>query len=458
LKSTPTWWNAQGRFATSFFFTSWTSAPAARVVRLLDTPIEIRMNNELTAKLTDHVACLESAPPSKTRSISTIRTPRLHDVEICRVRDRRGREAFLRIPWRIYADDPIWVPPLLHERREFISAKHPFYQHGFAALFLARRGGRDVGRILVSDDPHYNQVHGTNTGCFGMFESIDDPSVAHALLDAAADWLAARGRTEIIGPIDYSTNYPCGLLVDGFDTPPRVMMNHNPPYYARLLQSWGLEKAKDLMAWWLATDDYINGIWKSRILRFAERTTVQVRPFNIKDAKADIRRCKVVYDGAWQRNWGFVRMTDAEFFHFAENLLTLLDPSLLLLAEVNGEPVGFTLTLPDFNEAVRPLNGRLFRWGLPLGLLKFHRNCRKIVTGRVITLGVLEDHRRRGIVEMLILKTLENTRGLGFTHVELGWTLEDNTSINRLGDAVGASRYKTYRIYHKEIVTSRCAE
>jgi GNAT superfamily N-acetyltransferase len=369
----------------------------------------------------------------------------------------RARNAFVRMPWPIYADDPQWVPPLLLERREFIHPrKQPFLQHGSAAMFLARRDGQNVGRILVSDDPHYNAEHSTNLGCFGMFESIDDVGVAHALLNAAADWLRARGRSEVMGPIDYSTNYSCGLLVDGFDTPPRVMMNHNPPYYAALLESWGLKKAKDLMAWWFVVDDHLIDKWGRIAKRVLERQSVKIRHFQKSDAKNEIRRCKEIYDGAWQRNWGFVRMTDAEFFHFAEGLLQLVPPELLLLAEVDGQAVGLSLTLPDFNEAVRSLDGMLFPWGLPTGLMKFKRNCRKIETGRVLIMGVLEQYRRRGITEAIIVNTIENVRKFGgYKHCELSWTLEDNVSVNRALESSGAKVYKTYRIYNKSLLPAR---
>ena len=169
------------------------------------------------------------------------------------------------MPWRIYADDPHWVPPLLIEVKAFLNRrKHPFYQHGDAVQFIALRGDETVGRILVSDDGRYNQEHNSNLGCFGLFESIDDQATAHALLDAAADWLRARGRSAIRGPIDYSTNYQCGLLVEGFDTPPRIMMNHNRPYYARLLESWGLHKGRDLYAWWFVDSLDLVSKWKSR--------------------------------------------------------------------------------------------------------------------------------------------------------------------------------------------------
>ena len=255
-----------------------------------------------------------------------------------------------------------------------------------------------------------------------------------------------------MGPIDYSTNYSCGLLVDGFDSPPRLMMNHNPPYYIPLLESWDLEKARDLWAWWFTVDDYLLNKWGPRIKRFAESASVRIRPFNLKDSKAEIMRCKSVYNGAWVKNWGFVRMTDSEFTHFASGLLDFVPPEMLMIAEVKGEPVGFTLLLPDFNEALRTINGRLFKWGLPLGLLKFRRESRKIKTGRLLALGVLEKFRRRGITEMLILSSLEAAKNIGhFSHTELGWTLEDNTLINRTIEAVGAKVYKTYRIYSKSI-------
>ncbi len=186
--------------------------------------------------------------------------PHFMPVQIREVKSRKERDQFVRFPFSIYTGDANWSPPLLVEAKAFIDRKkHPFYKHGDATQFLAYRDGKVVGRILVSDDPNYNAEHLTNLGCFGMFECIDDQRVANALLNAAADWLRRRGRTEMMGPIDYSTNYPCGLLIDGFDTPQRVMMNHNPPYYAGLLENWGLWKAKDLYAWWFDdSNDMLN--------------------------------------------------------------------------------------------------------------------------------------------------------------------------------------------------------
>ncbi len=374
-------------------------------------------------------------------------------VKIRQVRSARDRDAFVRFAWRIYQGDPQWVPPLLIERKDFINQKlHPFYKHGFAAQFIAYRDGEPVGRIQASDDPHYNAEHGSNVGCFGLFESIDDEEVANSLLTTAADWLRRRGRTQIMGPIDYSTNYACGLLVDGYDTPPRIMMNHNPPYYAGLLESWGLSKAKDLYSWWFDDSCDVLAAWREKAERLAARRRFVIRPFRLDDFQAEIERCKAVYNAAWERNWGFVKMTDEEFAYLAKHLRQLALPELLLLAEVDGQPVGFSMTLPDLNEAIRPLDGRLFRWGLPIGLFRLFRNQRRIRTARLLTLGVLEGFRRRGITELLILRTLDYGKNVAhYTGAELGWTLEDNELINRTILAVGGRRYKTYRIYERPL-------
>ena len=229
-----------------------------------------------------------------------------------------------------------------------------------------RAEGEVVGRILASDDPHFNAHHGSNTGCFGMFESEDDPEAAHALLDAAAAWLADRGLSQMLGPIDYSTNYACGLLIDGFDTPPRVMMNHDPPYYQGLLETWGLAKEKDLFAWWFDHFEQINA-WRPRVERLAARHGITVRPVRRSRLQADLRDLLAIYNEAWKDNWGHVPMTDAEFKYMAAQLNRIAIPELLLVAEVDGQPVGCSMTLPDFNEATGPLDGKLFRYGLPIG-------------------------------------------------------------------------------------------
>jgi len=360
---------------------------------------------------------------------------------------------FIRVPWHIYKDDPHWIPPLIIEVKEFLNRrKHPFYLHGEAAQFLALRDGQALGRILVSDDPRFNAQYGTNVGCFGMFECVDDRRTAHALLDAAAGWLRARGRNEIRGPIDYSVNYPCGLLIDGFDTPPRVMMNHNRIYYAGLLESWGLTKAVDLFAWWFVDNFELTERWRHRVERIVKRTGITIRHFDNNNFEAEVARCREVYNSAMRDIWGFVKLTDAEFRHLAKRMRKIAQEEHVLLAELDGKPVGFAVTLPDVNEAIRPLNGRLTSWGLPLGLWRLSRGMKKIASARMVLLEVLEGYRRRGVAEALILRTLDYGKNvLHYTGAELGWTLENNHLINHTIESVGGQRYKTYRIYQKAI-------
>ena len=360
----------------------------------------------------------------------------------------RDLDAFISLPWRIYADDPAWVPPLRREVRALVDREHhPFYRHGDGQIFLARRDGEVVGRILASDDPHYNQRHGTDVGMFGLFESVDDPEVAHALLDAAAAWLRGRGRTGMLGPIEYSTNYTCGLLVEGFDTPPRLLMNHNPPYYRALLEGHGLRPVKELYAWWIDQRPDLRP-WLARADRIARRG-VTLRAIRKKQLAEEVEKAKVIYNQAWYDNWGSVRMTDAEFDDLGKHLAEIADENLLVMAEKDGEPIGFSLSLPDANEAFRAVgDGRLVRWGfVPIGLLRLLLGLRRIKTFRYFALGVLPGFQGRGIAEAMVLRTVGEALKAGYTGCEMGWTLDDNDRVNRAIQAVGAKRYKTYLIY-----------
>lgn len=396
----------------------------------------------------------------------SFRTPRLvsrrraeardgseNDVSVVEVRTRRERKQFVDFPEEIYRDDPYWCAPLKMEEHSALDPRrNPFFEHGAATQFLAYRAGRTVGRILVSDDPNYNAEHQANVGCFGMFETMNDESVAYGLLNAAADWLRQRGRTSVLGPIDFSTNYRAGLLVEGFDTPQRVLMNHHAPYYADLLTSWGLVKTKDLYAWWFDTHAPVLDQWTERVSRLAGRAGVTVRSLQFNDFDAEVDRCLKVYNQTWEKSWGFVPMTSAEFRHMALQLKQTAVPELILLAEVAGQPVGFCVTLPDLNEALRPLRGRLTSWGLPIGFAKLLWNLRKIRSGRTAVLGVLPGYRRRGIAELLILKAFQHARyKLNYSGAELGWTLEDNEMVNRTIESVGGRRYKRYRIYERAL-------
>ncbi|HXY60292.1 MAG TPA: GNAT family N-acetyltransferase [Chthoniobacterales bacterium] len=372
-------------------------------------------------------------------------------IEVSQVRSRRERDAFIKFPWRIYRNDPAWVPPLIIERKAFLDRKkHPFYQHGEAALFLARRDGEVVGRIIASDDSNYNSLHQTSVGCFGLFDCINDREVSTALFEAAGDWLRARGRTEVMGPIDYSTNYVCGLLIAGFEHPPMLLTAHNPPYYADLIETAGFSKVKDWYAWWF--DDFPEPAQRLRKIAAgrAGKRSVSIRPINLRDLKGEAVRIRTVYNKAWQKNWGFVPFTEAEAEHLTKEMKPLLVREGVLIAEVGDEPVGFVIGVPDINAALRHIDGRLTRFGIPIGLIKLIYYKGKVRTGRLIALGVVEEYRRAGVAELLILQFMEEAYRRGFSG-ELSMTLEDNVLVNRFIEAMGAKRYKTYRIYARSL-------
>lgn len=371
------------------------------------------------------------------------------------VTTRKQLNQFVDLPWRIYADDPNWVPPLKLEVKNTLNPKkHPFFQHGDAAKFLAVRDGQVVGRIVASDDPRYNEQNHANVGNFGFFESIDDQSVADALFDRASEWVRAKGRTAIMGPVTFSTNYECGTLIDGFDMPPRVMMPHNPTYYPKLIEGWGFEKDKDLYAWWFNDPYDIVRKWQPFMNRVAARQAdITIRPFSRKHFERDVQRCMEIYDFA-RKNWWWacVELTEAEIRFFAKQLSMFADENMVFLAEKDGRPIGFSVTVPDLNEAIRPLNGRLTKWGLPLGVWRFYRELKRVETARMMVLCVLPEYRQRGVAERLIIDTLnygKNTKL--FKAGELSWTDEDNDKVNRIIERIGAERYKTYRVYKKPL-------
>ena len=377
-------------------------------------------------------------------------------IEISEVRSRRDRNAFIKFPWRVYRNDPAWVPPVILERKQFMDRrKHPFFRHGEAAFFLARRDGEIVGRIAASDDPNYNAEHKSNVGCFGFFECIEDQAVANALFETAEKWLTGRGRDEVIGPIDYSTNYVCALLVDGFQHPPVILTGHNPPYYAPLIESGGFVKEIDWYAWWIDQPETALRRLQRIASRFAKQDYVTLRPGNLKEIDLEAKRLRQIYNQAWQKNWGFVPFTEAEFDHMQKEMLPILRPEDVWIAESKGEPVGFILCLPNIYEVLPKINGRLTRFGLPIGLAKLLYYKNRLKTGRLIALGVIERFRGLGVAEMLILRIIEEAMVKKGTVGEMSMTLENNVMVNRLIEAMGAKRYKTYRIYRKKLQPRR---
>lgn len=365
-------------------------------------------------------------------------------IEVTRVRDDKGLREFLDFPYRHYRGDPYWVAPLRIAQKElFDLRRHPFWAHAERECFLARDGGRTVGRIAAIRDRNFNEFHGEQAGFFGFLETVNDPEVCGALLEAARSWLRERGAQVIRGPMNPSTNYECGLLVEGFEQSPMVMMPYNPPYYGELLEKAGLRKAKDLYAYYLHT----SFVTPARAERLAERSRkgsgLHIRPVRLKDFQAEAALIWEIYNSAWSQNWGFVPMTREEFLFLAHDLKTIAEPELVLIGEVEGKVAGFVLAVPDINQALKHARGRLF----PLGLLKILYHKRTITDIRVLTLGVLEQYRTVGVAAGLYAEVIRRGPRLGYQGAELSWVLEDNVLMNRSLEALGARRYKTYRIY-----------
>lgn len=391
-------------------------------------------------------------PARKLTPTETSAATAAADVTITPVQSVKDRDAFVLFPYQLYKDDPNWVPPLVMERKDFLDPKkNPWFEFGTVELFLARRNGEVVGRIAAVNDPRYNEFHGVQQGAFGMFECVDDVGVAKALFDAAAQWCKAQGFATMMGPASFSSNYEFATLVEGFEAPPVVMMSYNPRYYPALYEACGFSKAKDLWAWELSSSVEP----PEKVVRIAEkirqREGITVRPVNLKDFEAEARRIKDIYNAAWEKNWGFVPMTEKEFDHLARDLKQLVVADLLMIAEVKGEPVAFSMTVPDANVAFKAAGGRLTYYGLPIGLAKLLLAARKIKRLRLITLGIKAGFRKRGIDAIMYLDTLRTARRLGYTGGEISWTLEDNDLVNRAIESMGGRKYKTYRVYQRAL-------
>ncbi|NLV23197.1 MAG: N-acetyltransferase [Deltaproteobacteria bacterium] len=362
--------------------------------------------------------------------------------------DKRDRLLFVRFPWSVYRENPYWVPPLVRECLAKISSAHPFYAHADAAFFIARQEGRIVGRIAAIIDQNYIRIHNSKTGFFGFFEAFSEPRIASALLETARCWLKERGMESMIGPMSPSTNDECGLLLDGFDTSPCFMMPYNPPYYASMLENFGLCKARDLYAYRIEQSlfDFRKVEILARHLQ-KKKPALTARPVAMASFGEDLQTVKEIYNQAWSENWGFVPITDAEIDLLANRLKPLIVPGLCLFAHWGEKPVGFSLTLPDYNIALKRLNGRA---GL-LGKIRFYFLARNIRSCRVMLLGVTRTFRRRGVEAMLLLETVRHALSLGYNCAECSWILEDNELIRRTIESLGGQRYKTYRIYSMDI-------
>jgi GNAT superfamily N-acetyltransferase len=368
----------------------------------------------------------------------------LGGIKVVEATEKKHRKEFLELPYRLYRADPCWVPPLRIAVKELLNTKkHPFYANAEMACFLAQQDDRTVGRIAAIVDRNFNRFHEDNIGFFGFLEMIDSQPVADALLGAARQWLQAKQVRAIQGPMNPSSNYECGMLVEGFDSSPFVMMTYNPAYYPGLVEHAGFRKAKDLYAY-MSSPTAVAAGKVNRVARHAlEKNGVRVRPIDMKRFDAEVEAVWQVYNSAWSRNWGFVPMTKEEFLAQGKEMKQILVPDLVLIGEVGDRVVGFALALPDINQAIKPAGGNL----LPFGLLKILYYQRLVRNLRVVALGVVEEYRTAGVAAGFYAALIENAGRLGYKDCEMSWILEDNVLMNRSLEALGAKRYKTYRIY-----------
>jgi GNAT superfamily N-acetyltransferase len=371
-------------------------------------------------------------------------------VNIEEVMGASSMDEFVQFPWKVYQGNRNWIPPLKSEVKFLLSKeKNPFFQHAEAASFLARRNGETVGRITAVIDRNHNKFHNEQAGFFGFFECLPDCEIARELLVTAANWLKERGITIMRGPVNPSTNDECGFLLEGFDSPPMIMMTYTPAYYLDYMERCGLTKAKDLYAYIVAIRDVAANERLEKLTSAvkARVSGLTVRPADLRHFRRDAEAVKVIYNSAWTRNWGFVPMTDAETGIMAKKLKPLIVPELMIMAEVNGKPAAFFVAVPDYNQVLGKINGRLG----PVGIAKFLWYSRKISDIRVLAMGVTEEYRKKGIEGLLYLEAFKAARKKGYKRAEMSWILEDNVLVQRGCELMGGRIYKKYRMYEKSL-------
>jgi GNAT superfamily N-acetyltransferase len=365
------------------------------------------------------------------------------------VKGRRDLTRFLKLPFELHRDHERWVPPLISERRRFLDRrKNPFFEHAEAEYFLCERDGRPVGRITAQIDRRWDEFQGGNDGMFGFFECANDLAAARALVGVAAEWLRERGRERMLGPMDFTTNDECGLLIEGYDVAPMILQPWHPPYYRELIESQGLDKRIDLLMWKLMMgelkeEDEFHPLIHAAAEKSEHEHGVRIRNMRKRELADEISRFMEVYNEAWGENWGFVPITDEEVRFQARDLKPILREEWAMIAEKDGEVVGAALTLPDVNQALAQMNGRL----LPFGWLRFLRERRKIDRVRVFALGVKPEYQHWGVAAALYVRHIETAARVGMPGGETGWILETNEPMNRAMEGMGGEVVKKYRLY-----------
>jgi GNAT superfamily N-acetyltransferase len=370
-------------------------------------------------------------------------------MNLITVNGQKQLDDFIRMPFRLYKGDDKWVAPLVSAEQKMMDPKrNPFYEHAEAAHFMIEKDGQLVGRISAIDNKLHNETQKEKTGFWGYFESENDPAISDALFTAAADWLKKRGLTRMLGPANPSLNDPCGLLVEGFEWSPFVLMTYNPRYYLNLVTKAGFTKAMDLLAYILPHQD----LDRTRVERVAEiirkRTKATIRLVDLSKMEAELQIITDIYNDAWQSNWGFCPMTEAEVHFQAEDMKSILLPEFAYIAEIDGKPVGFAFALPDINRVLKKCNGSLLPFGW-FNFLKFR--LRKIPVIRIVALGVRKELHSSGLGTLLYQKFFTEGLARGYTAAECSWILETNTLMNSPLVQMGAKAYKRYRIYEKPL-------
>lgn len=367
------------------------------------------------------------------------------------VSNSRDMRRFIRVPWSVYAEDPTWVPPLLLERREHFSPRNPYFAHARCRFWVAYRGKRPVGRITAQIDELHQKRYSDATGFFGMLEAENDAEIFHDLLNTAEVWLREQGMLRIRGPFNFSINQECGLLVDGYDTPPMIMMGHSRPYYDARLIAEGYQGVKDLLAYRLPTDFAPAELMKAVLNKAGG--CARIRPLRRSRFREDLKIIQDIFEDAWSENWGFIPFTEDEFRHLGSSLRLLVDDDAVQIAEVDGVPAAMIVAFPNLNEAIRDLRGRL----LPLGWLKllWRLKVKSPKTARVVLMGVRQNFQRSPLGAALGFLLIDALRGYGIKRgvqeVELSWILEDNMPMRNMLTTIGGMPYKRYRIYEKAL-------
>jgi hypothetical protein len=366
------------------------------------------------------------------------------DLDVLRVVSKEDLDLFVEFPYAHYRGDPNFVPPLRYDVRLRLDAKrHPYFRFSEAALFLARRRGVVVGRIAATVNSRHNEYHAERTGFFGFFECVREFEPARALFDAAGAWLKSRGMDTMRGPASFSTNDECGLLVEGFDGPPVVMMPYNPPWYADLVEAAGFRPAMDLFAWKMSAETADLARWARVAARVAERDGLSVRSLDLRRFDRELRIIQDLYADAWSTNWGFVPMTDPEFDFMGRQLKPVVIPEYCVFLMKDGKEAGFALALPDLNRIIKDLDGRL----LPFGWLKLLLRRRRIDFARILTLGVRRDFHGRGYDGILYHELTAALGRGGVFDGEMSWVLATNEAMNNAMRRAGGRVYRTYRLY-----------